>query len=202
MRSTSRFESRAKAASFLASAICVTGMACAGGVASCITAPPEKVPTIPPERPTILHGSVYPSEDEYLTTLTGEFIIPIQLIDPTQPFLTQEVIDQNPVPDTLRQYTPTPASLQGEIYTVQFTLPLTSLNIDPGMCHDILFLVAYSFNENSPLSAGDNLGSDQAHWFYVPPGSNGCYEYDAGDAAPIDAPSDGLLLIPDSVAPL
>jgi hypothetical protein len=201
MRWTTRFESRAKAASFLVSAICVAGIACAGGIASCITAPPQQIPDLLQQRPTILHGSVYPSEDEYLTPmlLAGEFLIPIQLVDPNQPFQTQVVIDQNPVPGTSRQYTPTPATLQGGIYNVEFTLP--SLNIDLGMCHDIIFLVADSFNENSPLSAGDSFGSDQANWFYVPPGSNGCYEYDAGDAAPADAPADGLLLVPDSVAP-
>jgi hypothetical protein len=203
MRSTSCFESRAKAASFLASATCITGMACAAGIASCIIAPPQQVPDLPQQRPTILHGSVYPPEDEYLTPmlLGGEFLIPIQLIDPNQSFSTQVVIDQTPVPGTSRQYTPTPATtLQGGIYNVEFTLP--SQNIDLGMCHDILFLVADSFNAASPLSAGDSFGSDQANWFYVPPGSNGCYEYDAGDAAPADAPADGLLLIPDSVAPL
>jgi hypothetical protein len=199
MRLTSRFESRAKAASFLVSAICIAGMACAGGMASCITAPPQQVPALLQQRPTILHGSVYPPEDEYLTAmlLSGDFLIPIQLIDPNQSFQTQWVIDQNPV-GTLRQYTPTPATLQGGIYNVD--LPLPSQNIDLSMCHDVLFLVADSFNMNSQLSAGDSFGSDQAHWFYVPPGSNGCYEYDAGDAAPADAPSDGLLLVPDSVA--
>jgi hypothetical protein len=76
---------------------------------------------------------------------------------------------------------------------------------DPSLAHRIDFLVGHSFSVQAPHT-WDSVGGDIVTWTYNPGGSaSGFPLYDAGalqDGAfpPADAPSDGVLITPESGA--
>ncbi len=186
------------------------------GMSACITAPPPEVPALPQQRPQILQSSVFPPADLDLTALPpdGGFIVPLLLSQLDLSFQFEVYVDFNPgVDNNLGNeigekvhgiVNETPATLDGGIYDVSFTLEPSQLG-DPNACHLIQFFVADYFNQTSSHTPGDSLGSDSVAWHYVPDPLNGCLQYDAGSledgSFPMDSPTDGLL-IPDNVGPL
>lgn len=197
---------------FSAIGLVVAGCACAAVAFStstaCITAPPPDLPTPPPHRPTILHESVVPPTDQILARLpTAGFVVPVQLEDPNQSFEWEVFVDYDPVqspnPAIFTPVLPTPDTVDGGIYTVDFPPPIVPQPPDPGRCHRIDFLVAHHFDSASPHT-WDSVGGDIVTWLYNPGGSpGGCPVYDAGSLqdgafpAP-DAPPDTLPIVPES----
>ncbi|HEY5145783.1 MAG TPA: hypothetical protein VII82_03415 [Polyangiaceae bacterium] len=179
------------------------GACAAGAVSACITAPPPDLPVLPARGPRILEDGVIPPTDAYLTGLPadGQFLVPVEVSNPAPPIVGRVFVDFYPGIDNMRSATmltkmiDTQPSVDGGPTIVSFSLSPTDLG-DPTACHLIQFYVADSFSDNNGHTAGDNLGADSVSWFYTPNGPNGCFEYDAGDGAAEDAPTDALLLTP------
>jgi hypothetical protein len=196
---------------FSAIGLITAGCACAvvafSSSTACITAPPPDLPTPPAHRPTILHESVVPPPDQILAQLPAEFVVPIELEDPNQSFEWEVFVDYDPVqapnPSIFTPVLPTPDTVDGGIYTVDFPPPIVPQLPDPGRCHRIDFLVAHHFNAASQHT-WDSVGGDIVTWLYNPGGSpGGCPVYDAGNlqdgAFPVvDAPPDTLPIVPDT----
>jgi hypothetical protein len=176
------------------------------GVSSaCLTAPPPELPQPSLHRPIIVHDAVYPPPDQILAELPTEFVVPIELDSPDQPFEWDVFVDFDPVnapnpvliPATVL---PTNATVDGGVVLQDFNL--TAANLDPAFCHRIQFLVAHAFDQAS-AHTWDSIGGDIVSWVYNP-GSNqaGCPEYDAGSledgAFPPEGAVDALPIVPDS----
>jgi hypothetical protein len=197
-----RGSSRALRAPVVLLAFGALGASVAGAVSACITAPPPDLPVLPARGPRILEDGVTPPTDAYLTGLPadGQFLVPVEVNNPAQVINGRVYVDFYPGTDNMHfatsaeQSLSTPPSVDGGPTIVSFSLSPTDL-IDPTACHLIQFYVADSFTGTAPI-AGDNLGADSVSWFYTPNGPNGCFEYDAGDGAAQDAPTDALLLTP------
>ena len=200
-----RGSSRALRAPVVLLAFGALGAGIAGAVSACITAPPPDLPVLPARGPRILDDSTKPPPSAYLTALPadGQFLVPVEVSDPTQPIVGRVFVDFYPGIDNMHSATPyeqsfsTPPSVDGGLTIISFSLSPTDL-IAPTACHLIQFYVADSFNGTGPIAA-DNLGADGVSWFYTPNGPNGCFEYDAGDGAAEDAGMDVLPLTPDGV---
>jgi len=192
--------------------------ACAGIAAAmlvstaCITAPPPQLPEEVEQRPTILHESVQPPTNGFLTELPPEFIVPVVLEDPNESFQWDVFVDYNAcAPSTcqptqplgpVRTVSPTPGTLDGGIVQVFFPPPT---GLDPSRCHWIDFVVAYQFETGLPHTPATPPGGDLVTWTYDPGGTVPCSQlvYDAGsvqDGAfpPTDAGADALPVVPES----
>jgi hypothetical protein len=200
-----RGSSRALRALVVLLAFGALGAGVSGAVSACITAPPPDLPVLPARGPRILHDDVKPPTSAFLTGLPGDgqFLVPVEVSNPAQLIAWRVYVDFYPGIDNMRFATPaeqsfsTPPSVDGGPTIISFSLSPTDL-IDPTACHLIQFYVADSFTGTAP-TAGDNLGVDGVSWFYMPNGTNGCFEYDAGDGAAEDAGIDALPLTPDGV---
>jgi hypothetical protein len=192
-----------------AAGTCLVG-AVVGVSTACLTEPPPELPQQPLIRPTIRRDAVNPPPDQILGQLPTEFVVPIELDSPDEPFQWDVFVDFDPVssPNPVLYPTtvlPTAATVDGGVVLQDFNL--TAANLDPSFCHRIEFLVAHAFNAAS-AHTWDSVGGDLVSWVYNP-GSNqaGCPVYDAGsleDGAfpPADAPIDALPVVPDSAGDL
>ena len=161
---------------------------CAGGVAiatnsSCvlIDAPPD-LPTSPVRRPTIIRTQVVPSALTPIGVLppNGEFIVPVEIADPTQSAAWIAFIDYGQPADLIANGTLEGSSSAADIQTVTFDVP--PQRIQGGQCHTIMFLVALStaFSSGDPHDVDPNL-SDTVVWYFAPGGNAGaCTTYDGG----------------------
>jgi hypothetical protein len=184
------------------------GAIAAGGIAACITAPPPDLPILPARGPRILEDGVQPPTNAYLTELPadGQFLVPVEVNDPTQEIVGRVFVDFYPGSDNMRSATAADQmitaqpALDGGPTIMSFMLSATADLGDPTACHLIQFFVADSFSGRSGHTPGDSLGADSVSWFYTPNGPNGCFGYDAGDgAAAEDGAGDSLPLTPDGV---
>jgi hypothetical protein len=178
---------------------------------ACVTAPPPELPQQAVHRPTILRESVVPPAGLILPDLPLEFIVPVELEDPSESFQWDVFIDYNACVDSsctptqplspVVTVTPTPGTLDGGVELVSFSAPK---GLDPSRCHTIDFLVAHQFLQGFPHQP-DAVGGDIATWTYDPGGAIPCSDlvYDAGslqDGAfpPADAGSEALPAVPES----
>jgi hypothetical protein len=175
---------------------------------ACIIAPPPDLPKATGRRPVIMHDSVVPPADEILATIPSEFLVPVELDDPSQPFEYDVFIDYDPVTQTGLKIAPTridpsTIALDGGIFLVSFQLDPSSSELVSGFCHRIELLVAHAFNPGAPHTP-DSRGGDSVTWLYNGGGAGaGCPPYDAsalGDGGwmPQDENADGLLVTPES----
>jgi hypothetical protein len=186
-------------------------LACLFSAVACIVAPPPDLPPQSVSRPTISHDSAFPPADQILTAAeipdagTLTFLVPVDLVDPSKTFSWEVFIDYDPyasaAPFLFGQVQPTPASVDGGIIDVPFSLDFGQAPLDTTYCHRIEFLVAYNF---SAFHTPDSLGGDSLTWLYNGAGGvNGCPPFDAGalgDAGiPMaDAVPDQLPVVPES----
>jgi len=177
-------------------------------VASCVLAvavqhacvlvqPTGELPRIPPTRPTIVRGSVVPSASMVLATFPSEFIVPVELADPTQPFEYSAFIDYNSatgeglvVPPTKSIFEPANTTERTRILGVALSPPT-----DLGRCHVVEIVVALRFESATTAQTAHTPaepGGDVVSWFYNPNGDlAGCPALDAGIDAGRDAGTDG-----------
>lgn len=178
---------------------------------ACVTAPPPQLPEVAGHRPTILHDAVQPPTTVILGALPSEFVVPVELDDPSETFEWDFFVDYNPCANPascqetqpvqgVHTVTPTPGTLDGGVVIVAFTPPT---DLTTSQCHRIDFLVAHTFDPRS-AHTWDSVGGDIVTWFYNP-GDVPCdlFVYDAGsvqDGAfpPADAGSEGLPVVPES----
>jgi hypothetical protein len=164
-------------------------------VVSCVLA--DAAPELPKPaslRPTIVKGSVFPSTSEPIGGLPAEFLVPVELADPTKPFEWKVFVDFDPLgnaDDFVEQRGGSPGSASAaNLQVIPFSVNRDRLS---GSCHRIEFVVALRFDS---ARASDPLLSDSVTWFYAPTGNlAGCSTYDGGpgnDAAfPADAADAG-----------
>jgi hypothetical protein len=181
----------------------------AGSQEACITTPPPDLPS-ESARPTILHESTVPPANEPIVTwpVDGQFSVPVQLNDPNERFCWVVWVDYDPygINSTGMQgqeqcEDAPPSDLDGGVVVVLFTLEPSTFDL--GVCHQIQFLVAQSFEVDNHTAVFPP-GGDDVIWNYVPGGGPQCPLYDAGafgDGAfpPADAPSDSLLVTPPTL---
>ena len=80
-------------------AVLVAGVALSA-IASCILADPApELPKPASLRPTIVKGSVSPSASEPIGDLPVEFLVPVELADPTRPFEWKVFVDFRNITD-------------------------------------------------------------------------------------------------------
>jgi hypothetical protein len=184
-------------------ACAASAIACAWSVVACIAAPPPELPKLPAHRPTIVHGSVAPPPTQILTALPDEFLVPVELVDPSQTFHYNVFVDYDLFNNPQAVYqspeqAADPNAANG-IDLVTFSLSSTQSALDPSYCHVIEMVVANKFTSTSPHTP-DSVGGDSVSWFYSPGGNPaGCPQYDAGslaDGAFPDVQSDALV-VPD-----
>jgi hypothetical protein len=160
----------------------MTGLLAPFLAVSCIIAdPPADLPKYPPIRPTIVKGSVVPPTDKIVLPPLPTFVVPVELVDPNVTFAWNVFVDfdpiANPLPVTGDVALPDPATLDGGVRAISFSLADVP---EPTRCHTIEFLVARSFSSASPHTP-NAPGGDSVSWFYNPSGSiDGCPTYDAG----------------------
>lgn len=176
----------------VASLLAACGLLVAGQDACILAASSGELPRIPEGRPTVWHASVVPSTSLVLTRWPREFIVPVELADPTSTVVFASFVDFNPATgeglDAVRRSLFEAANTQGRIRTL--TVPITE-PADLDQCHVIEVIVALRLKaETEPKNAHtpEEPGGDVATWFYNPNGDlGGCPALDAGIDAPIDA---------------
>lgn len=160
---------------------------------ACVLAQPSgEVPRLPASRPTIKHPSVVPSTSAVLTRFPSVFIVPVELVDPTAPFVYATFVDYNPNTGEGRVDGPTTSAFQASNATdrtrvLEIRIPEPT---ELDRCHVIEVVVALSLNTRDGKNAHtpDEPGGDLVTWFYNPNGDlGGCPTLDAG----IDAQPDG-----------
>jgi hypothetical protein len=167
----------------------------AGIVIACIPEPPPDLPDLPRARPTILRASVVPPASAVLGSFPSKFIVPVELADPTESFLSVAYIHYNPLTGSGRQGRAEESRFErsntvGRVRTIDVVLSPPA----PDRCHVIDVIVARRFEDEArPRRPVDPPGGDIVTWFYSPSGTlAGCPSLDAGfDAEP--PPSDGGL---------
>jgi hypothetical protein len=136
--------------------------------------------------PSIDHPAVQPPEEPPLPSLPNEFVVPLEISDPTQPCFFSVFANGLNVPPYL--CVPCDQSI------IHFSLG----NPDPTQCDTIEFTVG-----SSPSRPGDpecTSENDVALWYYEPPSAS-CNSYDAsdlGDGGFPDVQADGLPFVPES----
>lgn len=187
----------------------------------CLTTAPPAVSTTSAPRPSILQDSVVPPPDELLFELPSEFDVPVQLQDPSEPFVYDVFEDYSTVYATESQYaiqpvnplpaygpfTVTPSGAEdGGVVFVSFTPDDLNPPPDPTTCHTFQFLVVAGFatveGGQSLYHVPDAVGGDSVTWIYAPGGSlDGCALYDAGifedGATPPDGAADTAAVVAD-----
>jgi hypothetical protein len=150
---------------------------------ACVIAdPPADLPRVPLRRPVIV--STIPPRDHPLGTwpVDGQFILNVEVQDPTLPIYTQGFVDYRPgrvgQEDLYEQYVEVSdvPTLDGGLRTVTITLdaPLTL-----GRCHTVEILVAQTPFQSPHLPR--EPGANVAYWTYSPTGNfDGCSFFDAG----------------------
>jgi hypothetical protein len=176
--------------------------------ASCLSVSPSSLPGGSATRPTILHDAVIPTASALLVDWPEDdtFIVPVDVGASREPFVYDVFVDYAPTDDggasgiaiLPRTESPTPESLDGGIFMVQFVLPPP----DPRFCHTIEFLVAHAFDGASDHAA-DSVGGDAVTWYYTAGNANGCPQSDAGGSSSesLDAEGDEVPFTASSGSP-
>ena len=178
------------AVSALAVSVFATGDGCV------LIEPSGELPRIPPTRPTIRRAEVVPSASQVLSTFPREFIVPVELADPTQPFEYAAFIDYNAatgeglqIAPTKSDFDPGNTSKRVRVITVALNPPAAS-----GRCHTVEILVALRFESSVTAQTAHTPaepGGDIVTWFYNPSGDPaGCPSLDAGIDSGVDAGAD------------
>jgi hypothetical protein len=160
---------------------------------ACILAQsPAPLPVLPDMRPTIQRTAVVPSASRVLLSFPPEFVVPVELLDPSRTFEWRVFIDYDPLSRTDAvldgRSDPDPADASVPVRRVTFSIEPPDLEQGRAECHVVEFLVAYSFR-GSTAHAPDPTGGDSVTWFYNPSGDlSGCPSFDGGA---LDAGADG-----------
>jgi hypothetical protein len=173
-------------------------LALARVITGCIIADaPVDLPKLPVFRPTILHGSVVPPDNQILRSFPDKFVVPVELVDPTVTFQWHAFIDYDPVTgEGIADFGKSsfdPGSADGGLRTLEISLQSPS---DLSRCHVIEILVANAFRgdfEGRPAHTPDSTGGDSVSWFFAPGGDlQRCPTFDAGpdDAGAADGSSE------------
>jgi len=185
-RTTRRFVALA-AVGVLVLSLCTQG--------ACVLAQPSgEIPQLPVSRPHIVHTDVIPPTSSVLTSWPprGQFIVPVELVDPKAPFFYVAFIDYDPNLGTLPVIEPQesrfgPANTESRIRTLDLAI---AEPLDPGRCHVIEVLVALQFNatdDSRRAHTPQPPGGDIVTWFYNPSGDLArCPTLDAGVDATFD----------------
>lgn len=169
------------------------GVLVVGQDACILAASSGELPRLPESRPTIWHASVVPTTSLVLTRWPREFIVPVELADPTVPVVYAAFVDFNPatgegIVDQPGKSLYEAANTQGRIRTLNVAIAEPP---DLAQCHIIEVIVALRLKaetESKNAHTPDEPGGDVATWFYNPNGDlGGCPALDAGIDAPIDA---------------
>jgi len=169
------------------------GLLVVGQDACILAASSGDLPRLPESRPTIWHASVVPTTSLVLTRWPREFIVPVELADPTVQVVYAAFVDFNPATgeglvDAPRRSVFEAANTRGRIRTLTVPIPEPA---DLDQCHVIEIIVALRLKaETEPKNAHtpEEPGGDVATWFYNPNGDlGGCPALDAGIDAPFDA---------------
>lgn len=172
------------------------GVLVVGQDACILAASSGDLPRLPESRPTVWHASVVPTTSLVLTRWPREFIVPVELADPTATVVYASFVDFNPatgegLDGRPRRSVFEAANTQGRIRTL--TVPIGE-PADLNQCHVVEVIVALRLkSDNDPKNAHtpDEPGGDVATWFYNPNGDlGGCPALDAGIDAPFDAAAD------------
>ncbi|MEI7892665.1 MAG: hypothetical protein WCI05_06215 [Myxococcales bacterium] len=147
---------------------------------SCVIAdPPAELPRPPRRRPTIFHGSVVPPLGQVLGQFPTQFVVPVDVGDPSTSFEWNVFLDYDPVSrpaPVLSGFEEDPAGMDAGVRVVAFSIDVP----DPTACHVIEFMVALTFNRASAHTP-DSYGADSTIWLYNPSGlATECPRYDAG----------------------
>jgi hypothetical protein len=136
-----------------------------------------------------------PPEGQILVQWPLEFVVGIEIDDPTHQYAARVFIDPDDTSSPALDLTIDPGRqplVAAGILSLSFEPPAP----DPTFCHVVELLVARAFVGTTGPAAHtpDPYGADRATWYYNPGGDpNGCPEYDAGtDGSALDAPPDGL----------
>lgn len=175
-------------AAILAAASLLVGTSLVRALTGCIIADtPDDLPKLPVFRPTILHGSVVPPQNQVLRSFPDKFVVPVELVDPSATFQWRAFIDYDPATGTdpvdYGTSSPDPASADGGIRPLEISLQSPS---DLARCHVIEILVALTFRDGNipqgrPSHTPDATGGDSASWFFAPGGDvQRCPTFDAG----------------------
>jgi hypothetical protein len=178
--------------------------ALASAAPACITAPPPDLPEAPVHRPTIMHDAVVPTASGILTVwpMYDTFVVPIEVYTPSLGVEWEAYVDYYTGPDN-RNRSATPAAGSGPVfedggaYVALVTVPLDE--IAKQQCHMIQVVVSSGFEVGSTAHTPDSQLGDTIDWNYQP-GGQSCYRSDASkllDASAVDAPVDGLPIVPD-----
>lgn len=144
-------------------------------LSSCVLAdPPPDLPRPPRVRPTIVRDAVVPPASRVLTELPVQgFVIPVDLVDPSETFEYRLIVDDRPVflPNTT--VSPEVAFVDGgpRLVTVLSDVVATALRVggeseaDPTRCHLIEVVVAYRFSAGK---TPDAQGGDSVGWYLSP----------------------------------
>lgn len=178
---------------------CVAAACIAVLAASCLIAEaPAELPRLPQGRPVVV--STDPPAGIVVGSLPQEFVVVVELIDPSQTFAWAAFLDYRydqreqglQVERWEKQTggTSSPESGGGNVRTITFSFgPLP----DAARCHSIRFVAAFdmaNFRVGVPAAGS---GSDSVTWLYNPNGEfGGCPSFDAGGIAdgsfpPLDA---------------
>ncbi len=180
-------------AGIVAAAVILCGLSAVRVLTGCIIADtPDDLPKLPVFRPTILHGSVVPPDNQILRSFPERFVVPVELVDPTATFQWHAFIDYDPVTgDGISDVGTSsfdPASADGGVRTLEISLQSPS---DLSRCHLIEILVAYGFRgdfDGRQAHTPNAIGGDSVSWFFAPNGDvQRCPTFDAGPESGADA---------------
>lgn len=147
---------------------------------SCIIATsPNDYPPIVPERPTIIEGSVVPSNQRVLGAFPSEFLVPVRVLDVQSTFEWRVFVDFDPLApneNAITRGTSAPGQEDTDPENPFYGIRRLHIQIaapsDLSTCHTIQLQVGASFarNDARTINAGDPLQRDQITWFYSPGG--------------------------------
>lgn len=169
--------------------VCTTIVAL--GSACIIAESATDLPQLPPMRPNVVRSSVVPPASAVLGRWPSKFIVPVELVDPREPFEYSWFVDYDPVTgggfiNATTSSFEEGSTTQGRIRTLD--IPIA----DPkdNRCHVVEVIVALRFvSRTDPRLAHtpDEPGGDSVTWFVSPSGDlSGCPLLDAG-LIPTDA---------------
>ena len=170
----------------VAAAALLCGLSFARVLTGCIIADtPDDLPRLPLFRPTILHGSVVPPDNQVLRSFPDKFVVPVELVNPTLTFQWHAFIDYDPATGAGVSDFGTssfdPSSADGGVRTLEISLQSPP---DLSRCHVIEILVANGFRgdfEGRSAHTPDAIGGDSVSWFFAPGGDvQRCPTFDAG----------------------
>ncbi|MEO6968909.1 MAG: hypothetical protein ABI132_10730 [Rhodanobacteraceae bacterium] len=144
---------------------------------------PADLPLAPTRRPTILRSQVTPSAAIPLGELPsdGQFIVPIEIPDPTQPVSWVAYHDLNTASSASDAHLVQFQTIVGSTNAANIPFPYPTFTVRPGIlsansCHTIRFVVSLSQTDDPDPNLSDSID-----WFIVPAGNpGGCTTYDGG----------------------